>query len=187
MGGWEEEQFYSAFRIGMCRGLLNRPWEQIQQAFLEAWELRPTRAEPLYQIARVYRLMNHPRLGYLYAKMAADIPFPSEDILFVQDDVYKWGILDEIGATAFYAGKPHIGYSACKKLLAENRLPQDHIERVQNNLNQYLKFFEQTNQMEIIRQIDAQSQKQNEKPEYRPVSAPIQKKKFKQRAKGVSR
>jgi tetratricopeptide (TPR) repeat protein len=83
MGGWEEEQFYAAYRIGMCRGLQNKPWIEIQQAFLEAWEIRPFRAEPLHQIARVYRLMGHPRLGFLYAKMAADLPYPQDDILFV--------------------------------------------------------------------------------------------------------
>jgi glycosyltransferase involved in cell wall biosynthesis len=188
MGGWEEEQFYSAYRIGMCRGLQNKSWLEIQQAFLEAWELRPSRAEPLHQIARVYRLMDHPRLAFLYAKMAADIPFPSDDILFVSQDVYKYGILDEIGSTAFYAGKPHMGYSACKKLLTENRLPQDQIERVQNNLNEYLKFFEHTNQMETIRQIDEQAQKQSERKDHKPALFPAQlpKRKFKQR-KPVSR
>jgi glycosyltransferase involved in cell wall biosynthesis len=188
MGGWEEEQFYSAFRIGMCRGLLNKPWEEIQQAFLESWEIRPHRAEPLHQIARVYRLMGHPRLGFLFAQMASQMPYPEEDILFVSEDVYKYGILDEIGSTAFYAGKPHMGYAACKKLLTENRLPEDQIERVQNNLTQYLKFFEQTNQMEIIRQMDEQAQKQSERRDHKPALFPAQKpKKFKPRPKGVSR
>jgi len=183
MGGWEEEQFYAAYRIGMCRGLQEKPWIEIQQAFLEAWELRPTRAEPLHQIARVYRLMGHPRLGFLYAKMAADIAYPADDILFVSEDVYQWGILDEIGSTAFYAGKPHMGYAACKKLLVENRLPADHVDRVQANLNQYLKFFEDTKQMEVIHQMNNQAQKQSEKRDHKPANFPAQlpKKKFKDR------
>jgi hypothetical protein len=156
---------------------------QIQQAFLEAWELRPTRAEPLHQIARVYRLMGHPRLGFLYAKMAADIPYPADDILFVSEDIYRWGILDEIGSTAFYAGKAHMGYAACKKLLVENRLPADHVDRVQVNLNQYLKFFEDTKQMEIIQQMDEQAQKQSERKDHKPALFPAQlpKRKFKDR------
>ena len=183
LGGWEEEQYYAAFRIGMCRGLQNKPWIEIQQAFLEAWELRPFRAEPLHQIAKVYRLMGHPRLGFLYAKMAAEIPFPQEDILFVSEDVYKYAILDEIGSTAFYAGKPHMGYAACKKLLAENRLPESEIARVQSNLSQYLKFFEETNQMEMIQQMDQQAQKQSERKDHKPALFPAQlpKRKFKDR------
>ena len=183
MVGWEEEQFYAAFRIGMCRGLQNKPWIEIQQAFLEAWEIRPSRAEPLHQIARVYRMMGHPRLGFLYAKMASDIPFPQDDILFVSEDVYKYGILDEIAATAFYAGKPHMGYAACKKLLAENRLPQSEVDRVQNNLSQYLKFFEDTKQMHLIEQMNEQAQKQSEKKDHKPANFPAQlpKRKFKDR------
>jgi glycosyltransferase involved in cell wall biosynthesis len=183
MGGWEEEQFYAAYRIGMCRGLQNKSWIEIQQAFLEAWEIRPSRAEPLHQIARVYRMMGHPRLAFLYAKMASDIPFPQDDILFVSEDVYKYGILDEIAATAFYAGKPHMGYAACKKLLAENRLPESEVDRVQNNLNQYLKFFEDTKQMHLIEQMNEQVQKQSEKKDYKPANFPAQlpKRKFKQR------
>jgi len=189
MGGWEEEQFYSAFRIGMVRGLQNKPWVEIQQAFLEAWELRPTRAEPLHQIARVYRIMGHPRLAFLYAKMALEIPYPQDDILFVSADVYKFAVLDEVASTAFYAGKPHMGYSACKKLLTENLLPESEVERVQNNLNQYLKFFEQTNQMHIIQQMDDQAKKQSERKDHKPALFPAQlakPKKFKDR-KAVSR
>jgi len=181
MGGWEEEQYYSAFRIAMCRGLANKPWIEIQQGFLEAWELRPHRAEPLHQIARVYRMMNHPRLAFLYAKMALDIPYPKDDILFVSEDVYKYAILDEIAATAFYAGKPHMGYAACKKLITENLIPADQLERIQTNLGQYLKFFEQTNQLESIRQMDEQAAKQSEKKNHKPALFPAQKKKFKSR------
>jgi glycosyltransferase involved in cell wall biosynthesis len=189
MGGWEEEQFYAAFRIGLCRGILNKPWLEIQQAFLEAWEIRPNRAEPLHQISRVYRHMGHPRLAYLYAKMALDIPYPQDDILFVSADVYKFGILDEVASTAFYANKPHIGYAACKKLLTENLLPESEVERVQNNFNQYLKFFEQTNQMHLIEQLNDQVQKQSERKDHKPALFPAQlpkPKKFKDR-KAVSR
>ena len=181
MGGWEEEQYYSAFRIAMCRGLANKPWIEIQQGFLEAWELRPHRAEPLHQIARVYRMMNHPRLAFLYAKMALDIPYPKDDILFVSEDVYKYAILDEVAATAFYAGKPHMGYAACKKLITENLIPADQLERIQTNLGQYLKFFEQTNQLESIRQMDEQAAKQSEKKNHKPALFPAQKNKFKTR------
>lgn len=184
MGGWEEEQFYASYRIALCRGLQNKQWFDIQQGFLEAWELRPTRAEPLHQLARVYRLMGHPRLAFLFAKAALDIPYPENDILFVSADVYKYAILDEIGSTAFYAGKPHMGYSACKKLLVENLLPESEVERVQNNLNQYIKFFEQTNQMHVIQQIDEQAKKQSERKDHKPAVFPAhlpKQKQFKQR------
>ena len=74
-----------------------------------------------------------------------------------------------------------MGYSACKKLLLENLLPPDQVERVQTNLTQYLKFFEQTNQMEIIKQLDEQAAKQSEKKDHKPALFPAQKKKYKTR------
>tara|TARA_Y100001963_G_C6774895_1_gene446848 strand:- start:1296 stop:2642 length:1347 start_codon:yes stop_codon:yes gene_type:complete len=137
-GGWEEEVFYSLFRKAVCTALMDRPWPEIQQAFLDAYEYRPTRSEPLFQIARLYRMVhNRPRLAYAFAKMALDIPFPENDILFISDDVYRWQVLDEIGATAYYAGKPHVGYHACKRLIEEKLAPKEHMERIQENLKQY--------------------------------------------------
>jgi glycosyltransferase involved in cell wall biosynthesis len=137
MGGWPEEIYYSIYRIGITRALQNKNWVEIQQAFLDAYNARPNRAEPLYQIARIYRLNGKPALGYVFAKMAAEIPYPKDDILFIDNDVYRYGILDEIGSTAFYAGKIEIGYNACKALLDRNLLPANEIERVKKNLNEY--------------------------------------------------
>ena len=138
MGGWEEEAFYSMYRAGMLKALLDYSWPEIQQQFLEAYNFRPIRAEPLYQIARLYRQVhNKPRLGYTFAKMALEIPYPKDDILFISDDVYKWQLLDEIGATAYYAGKPHVGYHACKRLIDEKLVPENERERVDANFQQY--------------------------------------------------
>jgi len=138
MGGWEEEAFYSLYRAGMLKALLDYSWPEIQQQFLDAYDFRPIRAEPLYQIARLYRQVhNKPRLGYAFAKMAMEIPYPKEDILFISDDVYKWQLLDELGASAYYAGKPHVGYHACKRLVDENLVPEREKSRVIDNLKQY--------------------------------------------------
>ena len=161
MGGWEEEVFYSIYRSGMIKALLNRPWEEIQQAFLEAYNFRPIRAEPIYQIARIYRqIRNQPRLGYMFARMALEIPYPKEDILFVGDDIYKYQILDEVGATAFYAGKPHVGYAACKRLVEENLIPEHEKERVIANLAQYEEVMEKIHLHEA--EMEAQHKHQQE-------------------------
>jgi len=174
MGGWEEEVFYSLYRAGMIKALLNHPWVEIQQMFLDAWNYRPMRAEPLYQISRCYRqIHNKPILAFLFAKMALEIPYPEHDILFISDDVYKWQILDEIGATAYYAGKPHVGYHACKRLLEENLVPDNSKERIMENLKQYEKVVTeiqaQIAQQEVERkqrEIEEKKQKKQEKRAY---------------------
>ena len=138
MGGWQEEVYYSLYRVAICKSMMNREWVEIQQAFMEAYNYRPIRAEPLFHIAQIYRMkFNKPALAYLFAKMAAEVPYPANDILFVPDIIYKFGILDEVAATAFYAGQPIVGHAACMKLLKENRVPAAELQRVNANLRQY--------------------------------------------------
>ena len=148
-GGWEEEVFYSLYRVAVCSSINGDPWEKTMQYFLSAWNYRPVRAEPIYQIARIFRLSGHPRLGYLFAKQAHSIPFPAQDILFLANEVWDWQILDEIASTAFYVGQFQEGYDACMKLLQENKFPESERERVMGNLEQYqIKIAEQQQQYE---------------------------------------
>lgn len=147
LGGWPEEIFFSWLRIGICRELLNRPVEQIVDAMMLAFEIAPHRAEALYHLSCIYRKYNRPRNAFMAALPALGLPIPQNDILFVDQSNYLWGILDEIATTAYYAGKPHMGLAACDKLLSEPYLPQEHRQRVQNNRNLYVN---------VINQIQAQ-------------------------------
>lgn len=137
LGGWEEEAFYSWYRVAMCASLTEEQWPMVCQMFLRAWEFRPSRIEPLYQIARIYRLSGHPRLAYMFAKQGLDVPFPHGDILFIPTDMIEWQLLDELASTAFYVGKFQEGYDACVKLLTENKFPESERQRIMTNLEQY--------------------------------------------------
>ena len=160
MGGWHEECYFSLLRVAMCYALMNKPFEQIQDKFLIAHAARPTRAEALYHLARINRLNGRPAIGYLYAKNAIEIPYPQDDILFVQEDVYSWAVLDEIGATAYYAGKPHVGYSACKKLLEDNMVPEGEAkERVTKNFSEYERVLNEIHADEFKNNIDYELEK----------------------------
>lgn len=143
MGGWEEEVYYSLFRMAIVGMMMQKPWEQVLNLFLGAYNYRPCRAEPLYHIARIYRMNGYPRIGYLYAKMGLTMPLPVHDILFIAKDVYDWQLLDELASTAFYVHGFQEGYDACIKLLKENRLPPSEVQRVQNNTSEYEKKLEE--------------------------------------------
>ena len=169
MGGWPEEVYYSIYRVAIAKALQNKPWPEVQQTFLDAYNYRPTRAEPLFHIAQIYRQkFNMPVLAYMFAKAAMDIPFPHQDILFVPDIVYNFGILDEVSSTAFYAGHPMVGYIATEKLLKEGRVPPSELERVQKNFNEYKKAVDKLVEQGML------------KPQQQPVS---KKKTFKKRIK----
>ena len=137
MGGWEEECYYSLFRVALCEISKESAWTTVQQKFLDAYDYRPCRAEPLHAIARFLRMNGRPRAAYLFAKEAAQIPYPHQDILFIDNNVYGWMALDELGSTAYYVHDHQSGLQACEKLLREGHLPSNEIERVQKNHSSY--------------------------------------------------
>jgi hypothetical protein len=96
--------------------------------------------------------------------MATQIPYPQEDLLFVDHGIYKWGILDEVSSTAWHAGKPHIGFEASRVLLQEKRLPEDQIDRVTKNFLSYKDFLQKLHEQQ---QMNVEMQKEKEKEEKR--------------------
>ena len=154
LGGWEEEVYYSMFRMAIISTILDRPWQEQSERYLQAWAYRPIRAEPLHQLARLHRGRGEPRQAYLYAKHAAELTLPPQDILFISEDVYRWMCVDEIGATAFYCHDFERGASACKYILDNNLAPKEDAERVKKNLETYMK---------VLMDIENQKLEQQEK------------------------
>jgi GR25 family glycosyltransferase involved in LPS biosynthesis/glycosyltransferase involved in cell wall biosynthesis len=133
MGGWGEEVFYSRLRRAACLTQLGESWDRALGAYLEAWEARPTRAEPLYEIARHYRLADSFELGYLFAKRASGIPYPRDDSLFIAADVYGWRAVDELAICAFYTGRYEESFDLSAALLEDRALPEFERARIEEN------------------------------------------------------
>ena len=130
MGGWEEEVFYSRLQRARCLERLGRPWVEVLEAYLACWRTRPTRAEPLYEVARHYRLGDHHSLGHLFARAAASLPFPESDTLFIAADAFQWRSLDEQAVTSHYLGRHREALDACTRLLSSTALPEGERARV---------------------------------------------------------
>jgi len=182
MGGWEEECYYSLFRVALIAMAQEKEWPIIQQKLLDAYDYRPCRAEPLHIIARSLRMMGRPRAACMFAVQAAQIPYPHQDILFIDTNVYKWMVLDEVGATAFYTHNYSSGYAACEMLLKENRLPPSEVERVQKNYQAYAHKLAELQEMQAKMQQQQPQQHEQNKP---PKSAyiPPRATRFKERKK----
>ena len=162
LGNWAEEIFYSWLRVGICREIMGRPMENIADAFMQAYEVKPDRAESLYHLSCIYRKHERPRNAFLAGAMALSIPMPTNDILFVDGANYKWGILDEVGTTAFYVGKYHMGLAACEKLLEENLFPEEQRARIENNKKCYVEVISKMQEQNNA-QVAAQTKEMNEK------------------------
>ena len=133
MGGSEEEVYYATFRVAELTDWLGEPWPDIKAAYLRAWEIRPTRAEPLYAIARRYREERRYELGYLFARRAAEIPLPEGDEVVVNPDVYAWRAVDEQAVCASWIGKHAEAFTLWRRLLARPDLPNTDRNRIAAN------------------------------------------------------
>ena len=136
MGGSEQEVFYSLYELAESMALLGAPWPDVHDAYVRAWEFRPTRAEPLYSIARRYREQQRYRIGYEYAKLAAAIPYPDPltgDFLFVRADIYNWRATDEQAVCASWIDKSAEAFTLYRGLLARPNLPDGERPRIAAN------------------------------------------------------
>lgn len=116
LGGWAEEVFYSQMQIGSCWESMG-DYERAANSYLEAWNMRPIRSEPLHKISRMYRIQGKNELALMFALRGKKITQPN-DGLFVDYNVYGWGFDEEISICAYYVkGYRHKGKLSLKKLL----------------------------------------------------------------------
>jgi hypothetical protein len=104
-------------------------------AYLQVYEARPTRAEPLVQLARYCRDRGLHQQAFIFASAAMQIPFPGSDRLFVDGDVYAIRRLDEYAIAAFWTGRYAVSYDACKELLNQATLLYEDRARIEKNLS----------------------------------------------------
>ena len=125
IGGWEEELWYSHYMIGKSwLALGNIP--KFEQWMNKAHERRPTRAEPMYQLARYFREHSQHYKSYQYTQNGSSIPL-STDSLFVETDVYK-GLFDyEASILLYYIGQAKQGLDVSVKYMLNDRPNQDNV------------------------------------------------------------
>lgn len=107
MGGWPEEIYMAQLYKGSLMVNLAEEYtqEEILGALTKAWCLRPHRAESLFHLTRLCRTSGYPMQADLFAKIGVTLPVPQEDILFVQEDVYKWRLYDEYSIICYQLSK----------------------------------------------------------------------------------
>lgn len=132
MPGWVEESWYSLYQLGILRERLGQEASRVVTAYLRAYEHRPTRAEPLYELARYHRERRQFALAHLFSSAAMQIPRPA-DILFLDDSIYDWRILDEYAVASYWVGGFGDSLKAVDRLLTEGKLAPTERARVEMN------------------------------------------------------
>jgi glycosyltransferase involved in cell wall biosynthesis/predicted O-methyltransferase YrrM len=145
MGGVVEEVFISLLEIAKLFEAQKRQPRIIVEAYLRAWEHRPSRAEPLYYLGRYLRIGNGvqphtPRhaLAAALLREAAILP-KSRDWLFVDTEIYAWRAKDEYAVNLFWIGRHEEAAQISTALLDDPALPASMREHVKSNLNHSLR------------------------------------------------
>jgi glycosyltransferase involved in cell wall biosynthesis len=133
-GGWVEEVFYSIYQLANCLMALKREAEAIV-TYLDAWNLHPSRIEPLLPVISYYRHAGKYNLAFLFALRAKEVPL-SKDLLFVDARCWDYLLDYELSIISFYCDEKELGKEACMKVLA-SRAPDYLKESVKSNLKFY--------------------------------------------------
>lgn len=137
LDGWDEEKFMAQLEVGRMAIRLEKPQSVVLETLLTAYEMRPSRAEPVFELARYFRMRKAYAKAYLFAKGGVPIPKPN-DLLFVAQSVYDWQLLDELGVCSFWVGEFDVCKAACEHLLkliaAGLELPPGEADRIRENL-----------------------------------------------------
>ncbi len=132
LGGWEEERYIAHCYKGDCLKHLGREAEAAEE-WLKAWQLRQHRTEAPLRLIQHYRAK--PAMAFvahMYLEKLVQIqtgetleghhvaePARNTDVLFVSHRDMVYPVWEELGITAFYAGRPEGARRALdKKVMA---------------------------------------------------------------------
>lgn len=138
MGGWEEEVFVAQLEVGRMSIRLGESQADVMRELLQAYTLRPERAEPLYELAKYFRIRGDCAAAFPFARAGCDTLQP-DDSLFVARSVYDWRLADELAVSAYGIRRFEESMLACEHILQRAiqgmLIPNDDVKRIRQNRN----------------------------------------------------
>jgi len=137
-GGWIEEIFYSYLNTGRCYMAL-KDHAKATEAFMLAFDKHPVRAEPLYELSKMYREKGKNQVAMLFAEKGLKVPYPTNDSLFIEYGIYEYLFLEEISISGFYAAEGKQKGKACvlKLLSMKDKIPENKYNLALSNAKHY--------------------------------------------------
>jgi hypothetical protein len=155
LGGWAEEVYISKYWIARQKHSLNKSDEEIIDAYLKAWEYRPNRLESLYHLIKFLGTKKRYALAFAFAAIGMKTGSCS-DILFVEDEIWKWRMPDEYSVLAYYNGNAEEAHKVTTIIINSplfDKISTNEQERIRKNMEFYSKAI--TKATESVEPIEA--------------------------------
>ena len=137
MGDWNQEVWYSYYRIGLCyKHMGNMP--AAIYSWMNGYDYLPDRLEGIYEIMNHYRNESKHKLCFHFYQLAINVLAKNNNIdgyLFLHKDVYSFQLIYEFTIIALYVGIKNINSEVVTIL---NNCPHQHII---SNLFSNMKFY----------------------------------------------
>ena len=78
-------------------------------------------------------------VALLFAQKGLNLSYPSDDILFVEKDIYDWKLKSEVATASFNLGEEEKAVTLAKEILQQPNLPTGERVRLENNITRYAK------------------------------------------------
>lgn len=137
--GWYEEVSYSHYMIGKMYDE-QKDWNNAIHHYLLSYEeSEGKRADGLLKMAKYYRENKNYYLANMFLEKVFNMPYPKDDILFIQYSAYSYEPFYEFSIISFYVDKKHDGLFANQFLIlnTEYMIPQD----IRNNALENMHFY----------------------------------------------
>jgi glycosyltransferase involved in cell wall biosynthesis len=122
LGGWEEETWNAQVNYAHCLAALGNQ-NGFHAELLKAYDMRPSRPEAVYDLARDYRMKGKNVLATTFAMLGMSIP-PTRDVLFVNEYAQKWGFREEFAIAGYYTQHRFAAGKVCDGLALDKTAPE---------------------------------------------------------------
>jgi glycosyltransferase involved in cell wall biosynthesis len=134
MPGENDETFFAQFCVGYLQDLLKMSDTTVISSYLLAFELNPSRAEPLERLGQFFYQKGWPLLGYLIAKYAMAIPYTSNLNSHRLFWIYEYSLPLLLADCADAIGQVEEAQEAYQRALRYESLPYNQRLRIQRRL-----------------------------------------------------
>ena len=130
LGGHNDEVWFSLYRIAQLEQVKAKPWPEVMQHYLTAYEFMPDRAGPLFHVGMNYQARGDHGTAHQFFRRAMSIPPPANNRLFVERHIYEYLLPLEYAVACHYVGEYAAAIATYNGLLRRDKVPAMLIDQV---------------------------------------------------------